>query len=454
MAEALGVAASIAGIISLADTVFRYVYKYCRKAKDANSDIQALGDEVNSLSAVLRNLEALAAELEAEGDRFDPALRNPYLNHCKATLDRLEKRVKRGLDNFTAKSSKFDGLVRQLKWPYSASETKEVLDELSRHKQTIIAALSGDTMRKLQEALTKLDDQAQQYSDIASAVKRIEINTQIAVDAEKDKVLDYFVGVSPQPNLEMSIKLRHPMTGLWLTESPVFGRWLDTPGSRLWMSGIPGAGKTVLAGSVIQEALTKSYATPGIAVGFFFCDYKTPPTWDLSNILGAVASQLARQNEQAFTILRDYYDELCPPRGLKKQPDPLELRARINKMSEVFDHVLIIIDGLDECGDDTEDVVEGLSGLAEYASGLSMALFSRDHYNIRAFLEDDYEHVEIAAHADDIKLYVAAELERRIKTRRLQLTGFELKNEILETLVGRAQGMSVNSRSHLPRSTD
>jgi hypothetical protein len=449
MADPLGMAASVAGIISLADVVFRTVYKYYKGAKDAKGDIHALAEEINGLSAVLRSLQALASELEAEGDAFDPTLRNHYLSHCKATLDRVEKRVKKGLDNFSAKSSKLDGFVRQLKWPFSSSETKEIMAELSRHKHTITVALSADSMRKLQLCLSKVDELAKGTSAIGEAVKRIDINTQIAVDYRKEKVLDFFMRVSPQPNLEMSIKLRHSMTGLWLTESPNFGHWLETPGSRLWLSGIPGAGKTVLAGAVIQEALTRSYTVDGVGVGFFFCDYKDFSTWDTANILGAVASQLARQKDEAFAVLQNYYDELHPPRGLEQTPDPSELRARISRMSELFDQAIIIVDGLDECGDKTDDVVEVLSELAEYTTGLSIALFSRDHYNIRVHLEAEFEHVEIAAHTDDIRLYVGAELDKRIRTRRLQLTNIEIKDEIMETLVNRAQGMSVNACTSL-----
>lgn len=445
MADPLSLSASIAGIISLADVVFRTVYKYHKGVKDAKSDIHALAEEINGLSAVLRTLQALASELEAEGGAFDPTLRNHYLSHCKATLDRVEKRVKKGIDSFSRQSSKLDGFVRQLKWPFSSSETKEIMGELSRHKHTITLALSADSMRKLQLCLSKVDDLAKDTSAIAEAVKRIDINTQIAVDYRKERVLDFFMRVSPQANLEMSIKLRHPMTGLWLTESPSFGHWLETPGSRLWLSGIPGAGKTVLAGAVIQEALTRSYAMDGVGVGFFFCDYKDSSTWNITNILGAVASQLARQKDEAFEVLQDYYHELHPPRGLEKTPDPSELRTRISKMSELFDQVMIIVDGLDECGDNTDDVVEVLSELGEYTTALSMALFSRDHYNIRAHLEGDFEHVEIAAHTDDIQLYVAAELDKRIRTRRLQLTNMEIKDEVMETLVNRAQGMSVHA---------
>ncbi|KAF7941903.1 uncharacterized protein EAE97_006740 [Botrytis byssoidea] len=66
MAEALGIASSIAGLVSLADTVVRLGYKYIRDVKDAERSVQNLVKEVNSLSGVLHSLENVAQALEAQ----------------------------------------------------------------------------------------------------------------------------------------------------------------------------------------------------------------------------------------------------------------------------------------------------------------------------------------------------------------------------------------------------
>jgi Cdc6-like AAA superfamily ATPase len=437
MADPLSLAASIAGLISLADVAFKYTFKFVRATKDAKSDVSTLADEINNVGSILRVLEALASDLETEGDQFDPTLRNHYLNHCFRTLSRIETKAKKATQRFAR--SKVESIYQQLKWPFSSSETKDLLAELSRHKETINMALAADSMRKLQLLLTKTEKLGEDISSIEKIVKRIEINTLIDVDAQKQHVLDYFMKTNPQRNLETSIRLRHAMTGLWLTESPDFFRWLDTPGSKLWLTGIPGAGKTVLAGSVIQEALSRSSHDVGVA--FFFCDYKDPETWSTSNILGAVANQLARQKKEAFDILNLYYDELHLPGHLAESPDPDELRARIGQMSDLLDQSIIIIDGLDECGDFTDEIVDVLIQLTEDSENISLAVFSRDHHNIRIHLETEFEIVPIAARTNDIQLYLGAELDRRIRTRKLQLTTPKMKEEIQEVLVSRAEGM-------------
>ncbi|EMT62613.1 hypothetical protein FOC4_g10006237 [Fusarium odoratissimum] len=439
MADPLSLAASIAGLISLADLVFKTTYKFVRAAKDAKDEIQSLVDEINNLASVLRRLEALTSDLEDEGQSFDPTLRNHYLNHCFKTFNRIELRVKKASESF--KKSKFDGIVRQLKWPFSSSETKELLAELSRHKETISVALLADSMRKIQLSLSKSDDIDKKITALGEVARKIEINTMIAINDRKKRILDHFMKANPQLALQTSIRLRHSMTGLWLTESPTFIRWLETPGSKLWLTGIPGAGKTVLAGSVIQEALSRSYASRRIGVAFFFCDYKESKTWDTVNILGALASQLARQNNESYNVLDAYYESLYPPKGLPQTADIDELRAQISQMCETFDQTIIVVDGLDECDDLTDEVVDSLIQVAAYSERLSMALFSRDHYNIRARLEEEFEPIQIAAHTEDVELYVNAEVDKRIRTRQLQLTSAHMKEEIRSALVGKADGM-------------
>ncbi len=62
--EALGVAGSIAGLVSLAEVIAIKVSKYYTLMKGARSDIKALLTEIESLYAVLNSLRLLATCLE------------------------------------------------------------------------------------------------------------------------------------------------------------------------------------------------------------------------------------------------------------------------------------------------------------------------------------------------------------------------------------------------------
>lgn len=444
MADPLSIAASIAGIISLTDTVFRYAFRYARSVSGAKDDIRQLSDEINSFSAVLRSLHALACDLQAQGQEFDCALRVDYLAQCQHTFEKVKKRLKKASDDLEG-SSKVRRVTRQLKWPYSASETKELLEDVSRQKNAISLATSADTMRQLQLLLSKQSDRFDQIDQsLARTSQKIEISTQILLNSEKKVVLDFFMppSLNPQRNLDQSIKWRQPTTGTWLLESEELKQWYTTPGSCLWLKGIPGGGKTVLAGAVIQEALEQaSTSSDNIGVAFFFCDYKNEMTHTPTNILGSIAYQIALQKDDAFELLKNYYEELHPARSLTRPPDTDELRATIRRMSEHFDHLYIIIDGVDECRDEVEDVAIAIQDLADCTENTSIALFSREEDEIEAALDEDFRHIIITARTEDIETYIRAEMMLRESNGRLIVKDVTVKEKIEGELVRRAKGM-------------
>lgn len=440
MADPLSITGSIVGLITLADTVFRLVFKYVRSAANAKKDIKLLADEIQTLAGVLQSLRLLVSGLEAEGHPFDPTIRLHHLGFLNSILNRLQERAEKAYEKFK-NGSKSQQIRQQLKWPFSTGETKELLEDLIRHKTTISLALSADSLRKIQICLTEQKEQRQTLSSIETTIKRLEIHTQITLSEAKKTVLDFFMKVSPQPNLEISVKLREPTTGLWLTASPSFTTWMEMPGSKLWLSGIPGAGKTVLAGVVIQDAIERSLSHPEVGVAFFFCDYKNQTTWNIVNVLGAIASQISRQNDDAFNSLKTYYDQLHPARGLEMTPDTKDLRDKVIEMSKYFKQTIVIVDGLDECDDNSDDVTATLAELVNYTPNMSMALFSRHEVNIQERLQRDFEHIEIAAQSHDVRLYVAAEMEKRIQNRRLRISNMELKDEVMKKLIDGAKGM-------------
>jgi ribosomal protein S16 len=70
--------------------------------------------------------------------------------------------------------------------------------------------------------------------------------TPVASGNERRKILDTIGSFDPNGHQNIAIKLRQPGTGVWFTEGPQFKHWVETPKAKLWLYGIPGAGKTVL----------------------------------------------------------------------------------------------------------------------------------------------------------------------------------------------------------------
>ncbi|KAI8301267.1 Vegetative incompatibility protein HET-E-1 [Colletotrichum sp. SAR11_240] len=427
MADPLSIAASIAGLISVADVVFTRLVKYGKAVNNAEKELKELTKDVNLLGGSLDSLSRLARALE-DGS-FSKNLHMDYIDDCNETLEEMKEK----LGKVEADSAK-----GKLFWPGRSSRLKAWREDISRHQGMINAALSADTLQALLKILSHED---RQMEEIHSEIRGItNIVSRVDKESRRSKVQDFFLKCNPQGNYEMSLQLRHPRTGLWLINRlPQFQHWLSAPKAHLWLKGMPGAGKTVLAGSIIEAVLGKSIGS--IATAFFFCDYKNPITQSAETILGVLAYQLSIQNDDAYKALAQYYDELHPKQGLPKSPDISSLKLLLQSMLEMYDHVYLIVDGLDECGDMTADVIDVLVDTFDEAGNVSVALLSRDEDGIRDRLIDYCVSIEVAAHKHDIMEYVTAQIQERIRIGKLRAYDPELKAEVIQGLVDGAKGM-------------
>ncbi|KAH7391521.1 hypothetical protein BKA64DRAFT_107369 [Cadophora sp. MPI-SDFR-AT-0126] len=141
--EVLGVASSIAGLISLADVIAFKVSKYYTLVKGSQSEIRALLIEVQSLYGVLNSLKLLATCLE---DGQQPLGNIPQLDHfqtCRQNLDYLKKSLSK-LD--LEPTTKLTALKIKLLWPFKATETKELVERIARNKRDLADALTADAL--------------------------------------------------------------------------------------------------------------------------------------------------------------------------------------------------------------------------------------------------------------------------------------------------------------------
>ena len=174
-------------------------------------------------------------------------------------------------------------------------------------------------------------------------------------------------------------------------------------------------------------------------MAFFYCDYKDPQTHDPVTIFGELAQQLAVQNETCLQELERFYIAHLGKDELERSATPAELYYLIKSLAAHFDESMIIVDGLDEISSGRSDVAKLLSELSNTRS-IKMILSSRPEVNIKRHLTL-FAPISIAACSADLQLYVASEIEKRISNGRLTIGDPILKEKIMQTLVGGAEGM-------------
>ncbi|KAK8113173.1 hypothetical protein PG984_013699 [Apiospora sp. TS-2023a] len=438
MSDPLSIAGSLAGLAQLTTSTFIAVFQYAKDVKNAKYNVAELAKEIRNLHGIIQNLYLLSTSLE-QTNSPRPILQGSEIMLCTATLTRIEKKLDDASSAINAGG--FRGGMQSLKWPFSKNETEDLFGELERHKSSVNTALAADTVDLLMKSLGLQKQLRAEVSSIQNGIEKLEkAQAQFVLDERRATVDEFFLRVNPMHALQTNIRLKQQDTGRWFHQSYELLNWITRPNSKLWLSGIPGSGKSVMCASLI-ERVTRDCSNPdlsGSAVCFFFCDYKIPESQGLVNILQVLALQLARQHPDAFDKLEEYMKKLQHGTFLPKEPESPALLELIPLMCEPFSRAFVIVDALDECGRHCADVVRGLKQLATNTSNMSIAVFSRNELMIRQELSESYTHMEIAAHTEDLELFVGAEMLRRLALARLAPTE---SKEIRNALVSKAQGM-------------
>lgn len=433
--DGLSVTSGIVGLVSLADMVVRRLVIYVCEVRDAEADIAALLAETSNVLGVLRTLDLCVKHYSHEEV---PYMQTQYMHACHSTLNRLRLCLK-DADPSTERGS-LNVLKKKLRWPMSKPSTEGFIQELERHKLTLNLALSADGLATLMQTLTQQKEMGADLKIVLyESRRRFDRVEAYIVEQKKTTVLKFFEKVSPKRTQRTGLELLQPGTWKWFIQSDEFVSWTENGNAKLWVNGIPGAGKTVLVALIIQTL--QSALMPHDALAYFYCDYKDTATQDPINILGSLAKQLAMHDMQSLERLEEFYNRHHSEDPLSATFVAEDLRDLISEISKSFDNTYIIVDGLDECASHRSSTVELLSSLNSAGCNRVRTLFaSRDEHDIRSKLQD-YATISIAARSSDLRMYVAAELQSRMDKGQLVLRNPFLKEYIMERLVEKADGM-------------
>jgi hypothetical protein len=88
------------------------------------------------------------------------------------------------------------------------------------------------------------------FFEINNMQARVEF---IYIGQYRNDVIRWLAPFNVSFNLNKAIKARHPGSGRRLLESKAYTTWKKSDNSFLWLHGIPGCGKTILASTVIED---------------------------------------------------------------------------------------------------------------------------------------------------------------------------------------------------------
>jgi adenylate kinase family enzyme len=277
------------------------------------------------------------------------------------------------------------------------SKFADIIDDIRQHKELV--ERQADLI-EFQEAKQARDDAQQHYEEHeAQEQLRRRLFMQDWLDAPN---------MAGQQEKGQLTREAQPRSGQWLLSRDKVKAWLDpamSVAACLWIHGIPGAGKTVLASLLIDSCKT----IPHVRTIYFYCRHGDQQSDNFISMARSLLDQLSHLESSIVDMLYDMAAkrETC----FKTRKDTEELlQLCLNAAGTLY----IVIDGLDECAEPEQKAIA--RWLRKYAdnSGATRdptrcVFLSQDDATTRALLSTlPTVRITPSDNKDDIKAYCSA----------------------------------------------
>lgn len=258
-------------------------------------------------------------------------------------------------------------------------------------------------------------------------------NMHNAQDSKIHDICDWLVDTNPSTLYNTSRDQYTPGTGNWVLRSTEWSNWTSGKFRSLWFHGIPGAGKTVLAGYLIRE-IHKIYGNEDRVTSVYYYCYHAHNQDELVPMLKWVISQLSRTSKFVAPGLLRTYEQ-------RHQPSVEDLLECLEDCLKHFNAVYLVIDALDE-SHERQNILGILKVLVDKAGFEKIRLLttSREYFDIQETLSKISTEIPMSNPLveEDIRTHVSYKLRTEP---RFQKWSIELLGEVEEALTKGAQGM-------------
>ncbi|KAH6909852.1 hypothetical protein BKA70DRAFT_1102023 [Coprinopsis sp. MPI-PUGE-AT-0042] len=232
-----------------------------------------------------------------------------------------------------------------------------------------------------------------------------------------------------------------PGTGVWWLKTAKFLIWLDPNGDIkiLWGTGIPGAGKTVLASIVIRDLEARAEAAGGrICVCYVYLRYSDRGDLTVRNVLEILVKQTVERHPNCAVLAEQAY-----ARHFREQTQPSEgeLLQLLHQFTETAEVSFYILDALDEAPEKLQlDLVRKLASL-----NIRLFITSRPLKAVEARVPSAYS-FPIVAQGEDLDLHIAQEIARSPDLQNLlERAGPSLREQIVSSIKKNCGGMFLHA---------
>ncbi|KAL2066161.1 hypothetical protein VTL71DRAFT_2232 [Oculimacula yallundae] len=211
----------------------------------------------------------------------------------------------------------------------------DILKRLERSKALVLQSASVAHFQESQDARILF-------------TKEMEVLLEAEQDGRKIAIKDWLSSDSSsmiQHRDLREIRNMLPQTTRWIFSQPQMQSWLKpseyTPDT-FWLCGIPGAGKTVIFSSIIDEI---GAILPQSQAVYFYCKNNDPLRSHFTDIIKSLISQILQLNPNCLNFV---YEKMLANSD-RRATDASKLLEMLEQILSNHDSLYIGIDGLDEC---------------------------------------------------------------------------------------------------------
>ncbi|KAJ7291398.1 ankyrin repeat-containing domain protein [Mycena rebaudengoi] len=455
--SAVGLVASILQLVAAAKSVI----DLGRDAVNATKDQRDLLLEVQNLAPLLEDLKYRLQQPNNQSVNGIQKLKKP-LGQLKETMENITRKLgpannvgskpliwtfwnKKEADEDMAKIERFKAVLNAWllldTWDVGQQQEKNhsrLLTEvknLAQNEQDFHDS-AGSALSEISKTLSSNSNtQRQDNYRILTEVRNVAQDQREAMDsAEREKIIDWLSPLNFFARHANIFRTRQEGTGRWLLEDPRFRIWLLSPGEIIWCSGIPGAGKTVLA-SIVVDYLRNHLQSDGVAIAAAYLNHKESEVQSPSNILAGLWWQLVSERPISASVQKLYQKHQMQ----RTRPSLDEVRDIVRSAVEEWSRVFIVVDALDEYPEDHRRIL--LDTLAAIGV-VSLLLTSRPNIAPESFFPTAPV-LEILAREDDIRRYIDAYIQTSARLSKHVQARPELRAEIELKIISNVDGMQV-----------
>ncbi|KAI0455785.1 hypothetical protein F5B21DRAFT_182284 [Xylaria acuta] len=443
--DPLTISTGIITLLQATTAIITTCYDFRAALNKAPWSLTKIVEELKSLRGVLESLDELALEGNKPA-RFGtrPALEiclnpdNGPLVICLRELTDLGQKLK--FPSYVGTTGrKRKAAIQALGWQLSEKEVKDCLERIDRCKTTLSLALTGDTTK----LLVNIQELA---SSVQATALDIDFKLMIMTDNIRDNHLDceheammkWLSKSNPYENHESANSIHLKGTCSWMFDCKDWEVWTQASSSFLWLSGFPGAGKTILFSQIVSRLLNQRHENcNSIGVAYFYCDFRRKEFQCAKSVVGSIVAQLCSQFPYPNSLVFAYNNSKIP--GQNQHPSWEILEETLSWISK-DQRTFVLIDAVDEC-EQSRELVAFFSKFREHTTKLSVLLTGREEILMELecqswpHLRIETRHVEVDG---DIKLYIEKRLEADEGLRKLPLL---VKDEIQNSLNQKCAGM-------------